>query len=123
MSSVDFIAASRRFLERRRDCETLYLDNATSFVGAKNALILNKKENEKLAEEIGFRWKFITPRSPHFGGTWETAVRSFKSHLVKTYDSCVLTLPELETVSVRIEAVPNDRPLCYRRVGSLVLRK
>jgi len=60
-----------------------------NFVRAKNELadlkrlLLSNMESVHqacLAEEID--WQFIPPRSLHFGGFWEAAVKTAKHHLL-----------------------------------------
>ena len=47
---------------------------------------------------------FIPERAPHFGGLWETAVKSIKKHIVGTV---ILTFEEMTTVLTQIEACLN----------------
>ena len=54
-------------------------------------------------------WKFIHECALHFGGLWEAAVKSTKTHL-KTPD-VKLTFEEMSTILVQIEACLNSRPL------------
>ncbi|GJQ80493.1 hypothetical protein Trydic_g5787, partial [Trypoxylus dichotomus] len=51
----------------------------------------------------GIRWHFIPPRSPHFGGLWEAAVKSVKTHLTKIIGNASLNYEELSTLLVQIE--------------------
>ena len=56
-------------------------------------------------------WKFIPERSPHFGGLWEAAVKSFKLHLKRVASNVKLTFEEMTTLLAQIEACLNSRPL------------
>ena len=56
-------------------------------------------------------WKFIPERSPHFGGLWEVAVKSFKLHLKRVASNVKLTFEEMTTLLAQIEACLNSRPL------------
>ncbi|XP_011699455.1 PREDICTED: uncharacterized protein LOC105456830 [Wasmannia auropunctata] len=56
-------------------------------------------------------WHFIPARSPHFGGIWESTVRSMKLHLKHTIRESCLTVSEMTTVLVQIEAILNSRLL------------
>jgi len=40
-------------------------------------------------------WKFIPEHSPHFGGIWESTVKSMKSHLRRVVKEVKLTFEEL----------------------------
>jgi len=120
LSTECFLNALRRFCSRRGICSDIYSDNATNFVGANRKLHDLKKmflsdtlhpEVRKLTAELGIRWHFIPPRSPHFGGLWEAAIKSVKTHLNKLLGNAILTYEELNTVLVRIEACLNSRPL------------
>ncbi|VEN58681.1 unnamed protein product [Callosobruchus maculatus] len=110
-----FIAAFRRFTSRRGFCSYIVSDNGTTFVGASKELkqFLLKQEceiSERLATD-GIKWTFIPPRSPHFGGLWEAAIKTVKHHLKRTIGETRLTFEEFYTVLTQIEACVNSRPL------------
>lgn len=56
-------------------------------------------------------WHFIPPRSPNFGGLWESAVKSMKHHFYAVTKGLMLTFEECYILLVEIEAVLNSRPL------------
>ena len=75
-------------------------------------------ESQKAQGEISLfcsvqniQWRFIPEHAPHFGGLWEAAVKSFKSHLRRVVGNVKLTFEELTTVLSQIEACLNSRPL------------
>ncbi|GFX91396.1 integrase catalytic domain-containing protein [Trichonephila clavipes] len=51
------------------------------------------------------------PRSPNFGGLWESGVKSFKTHLKRVAGNSNLTLEEFITLLTEIEVVLNLRPI------------
>lgn len=53
----------------------------------------------------------LVPRSPHFNGLAEAAVKSAKWHMRKVLHSTRLTYDEMGTVVAEIEAILNSRPL------------
>ncbi|XP_076396216.1 uncharacterized protein LOC105664283 [Megachile rotundata] len=114
------LEAIRRFCARRGKPSHIYSDNATNFVGVKNeilkirAFFLSEEnqsilKNSLLNEEIN--WHFIPPRSPHFGGLWEAAVKSFKQHLYRTVGDTMFTYEQFNTFVIEIESILNSRPL------------
>ncbi|GFX25371.1 uncharacterized protein TNCV_1423561 [Trichonephila clavipes] len=58
-------------------------------------------------------WHFIPPSSPHFGGIWESGIRSVKFHLKRVLGETILTFEELTTLLTQIEGLLNSRPLSY----------
>lgn len=119
LSSAAFIAALRRFTERRGCPQCIYCDNATNFVGSRSELSdiynLLKKEHEKLMDEFYtpnfIEWKFIPPSAPHMGGLWEAGVKSCKFHLKRVVGESLLTFEKLNTVLIQIKACLNSRPI------------
>lgn len=95
----------------------MYSDNGTNFVGADKDFQSFLKSEEFKTKMLEFstsehvRWHFIPPRSPHFGGLWESVVRSMKLHLRHTIGDAFLTVTEMMTVLIQVEAILNSRPM------------
>jgi hypothetical protein len=120
LSTPAFIAALIRFVSRRGQCNHLYSDCGTNFIGANLELQrivkdIKSKENRisinNFATEQGITFHFNPPISPHHGGLWESAIKSAKHHLYRVIGSSTLTYPEFTTLTTRIEAMMNSRPL------------
>ncbi|XP_071653643.1 uncharacterized protein [Temnothorax longispinosus] len=109
LSTDSFLAALRRFVSRRGRCSLLYSDCGTNFVGAARELeqhMCHATERERI------QWSFNPPSAPHFGGLWESNVKSFKTYLRRVVGDQTLSLEEFTTVLTQIESVLNSRPLC-----------
>lgn len=105
LSSDTFLSAFKRFISRRGPVSHMYSDNGTNFVGAKSQL-------NDLFTDHRIEWHMIPPRAPHFGGLWESNIKSIKFHLYRVIGSQLLTYEELLTVLTQIETILNSRPLC-----------
>ena len=120
LTSQAFISALRRFVSRRGKPSLIWSDNGTNFTGACRELneffqFLKQQITQQSISEFcasqAIQWKFIPERAPHFGGIWEAAVKSMKTHLKKVLGNVKLKFEELYTVLTQIEACLNSRPL------------
>lgn len=120
LTSIAFMNSFKRFVSRRGLPSDIFSDNATNFVGANNdltklcKLIENTTSCDKYNRyfsEHKINWHFIPARSPHFGGLWESAVRSVKYHLKRVLGDCHLNFEEFYTLLNQVEAILNSRPI------------
>lgn len=120
LSTEAFLAALKRLLSRRGSISNIYSDNGTQFVGANTELkklrlqLQSQMKNENVKAYLAnndIKWHFIPPRSPHFGGLWEAAVKSVKLHLTRVIGKASLTYEEMYTLLVQIEGILNSRPI------------
>ncbi|CAA9993697.1 unnamed protein product, partial [Nesidiocoris tenuis] len=120
LSTPAFIAAFRRFCDRRGNPANVYSDNGGNFVGAASELRQLKKlitdpEHRRLtaaeAAVHGTQWHFIPPRAPHFGGLWEAAVKQAKRLIYSTMKDQCLDLEAFQSLLTRVEAILNSRPI------------
>ncbi|XP_076377131.1 uncharacterized protein LOC117220354 [Megalopta genalis] len=120
LTTDSFLNCLRRFTARRGMCRVIHSDNGTNFIGARNELrdlghlLASPAHNDKVKGALAqnkIQWQLIPPRAPHFGGLWERAVRSVKTHLRRVIGEQRLTFEEMCTVLTQVEACLNSRPL------------
>lgn len=78
----------------------VYSDNGTNFVRAHKdleelrqmfLLDASQKKLYSFLSNEGINWHFMPARTPHFGGMWEAAVKSFKYHFKRIIGNTFLT--------------------------------
>lgn len=121
LSTASFMGAFKRFISRRGPVSRLYSDNGTNFIGAKRKLselheylcsTNHNMEFGKILAENRIDWTLNPPAASHFGGDWESNIKSLKVHLLRVIGDQILSFEEMSTVLAQIEAVMNSRPLC-----------
>ena len=120
MKTPAFIRCLERFISRRNCPQSLHCDNGPNFVGARRELeaFYTMLEDKNVDETVPhyllrhkIKWNHIPAASPHFGGLWESAVRSMKKHLKRIMGPIIFTYEELATITCQVEACLNSRPL------------
>ncbi|XP_066599958.1 uncharacterized protein [Prorops nasuta] len=112
-----FLAKLSRFISRRGKPAFMYSDNGLNFQGAdaelkrayQCALEAARTQTTDSLSEI--EWKFIPVATPHWGGLWESAVKSMKHHLKRSIGVFVPNFEEMTTLLTKIEACLNSRPI------------
>ena len=110
-----FLLAFRRFANRKSLPRKMLSDNASTYLAAVEDLQKLFK-SDTLKETLGCQnitWHFIPKCAPWYGGFWERLIGMTKQTVKKTLGRAFITLPQLETIVVEIEAMLNDRPLTY----------
>ena len=110
-----FLLAFRRFSSRKSLPSIMISDNASTFLAAAEDL-QKLFESETLQRELGrhnVTWRFIPKRAPWYGGFWERMVGLTKQAIKRTLGRAFVTIQQLETIVIEIEAMLNDRPLTY----------
>ena len=120
LTTEAFLACLRRFISRRGKPTLIWSDHRTNFVGAAQEIkelivFLKKKRSQDAISEFcstqNIQQKFIPEHTPHFGGLWEAAVKSMKTHLRCIVGSVKVTFVEFTTVLAQVESGLNSRPL------------
>ena len=90
-------------------------DNAKKFNASAKEVkkIVSTPEVQRYLVDKRVTWEFIAEKAPWWGGFWEWLVRSIKNCLKKTIGQSSLTVEELRTLLVEIEAILNNCPLTY----------
>lgn len=73
-----------------------------------NSTTLNEELNRR-----GTQWQFKPKRAPWYGGFWERLIGLTKTTLKKVLGRTFVSLTALQTITVEIEAILNNRPLTY----------
>jgi hypothetical protein len=94
MSTEHFILALKRMMSRRGRIRLIISDNAKTLLSNKD-----------------IQWHFITERAPWHGGFYERMVQNVKKTLKRVLGNSRLSMVELETVLIEVEAQVNSRPL------------
>lgn len=114
LSTDSFLAAFDRFVSRRGIPTEVYSDCGTNYIGAAREFkTLFNEANTRNTIQVRAQclWKFNPPAAPHFGGIWEAAIKSVKTHLKRVIGVQILTMEELTTLIIKIEGILNSRPL------------
>ena len=114
LDTDSFIKALLRFIGRRGTPELMLSDNGTNFIGATKELkgvVLDNYKITKVLSERKIRWILNPPAGPHFGGVFESLIKSAKKALGLILGNANITDEELLTASVAVEGLINSRPL------------
>ena len=110
----------RWFVARRGKPSLIWSDHGTNFVGANQELkqffeFLGQQKAQRIISKFcstqNIEWRLISEHAPHFGGLWEAALKSMKTHLKSVVATIKLTFEEFATILTQIEACLNSRPL------------
>lgn len=121
LSTDAFIACLDRFVARRGLPTDIHSDCGRNFLGARNYLKEIYELTKQIERDTGkierylacreITWHLNPPSGPHFGGLWESAVKSAKNLLKRIVGDRVLTFEELSTIFCKVESILNSRPL------------
>lgn len=95
-----FLAPLKRFVTRRDKPQLIMCDNAKTEL---HRSLHDQKFQDKSIKNInsdGIEFRFITLRTPNFGGLWKAQAKSFKGHFKKVVGTKVLRVGEMLTARV-----------------------
>ena len=110
LNTDTFSNAYRRFLSRRCQPTTIFIDNGKTFIGAseKPKRCVKRLNNNKIYKAMAATnttRKFNPPYEPLFGGIWERLIQTAKRTLLINLGSRRLSLDVFKTILVETEAI------------------
>jgi len=111
LETDSFLRCFQRFISRRGMPQLVISDNGTNFVGASNEIEEIHVNNQTVKLELSknkIEWRFNPPASPHFGGIYESLIKSMKNALYKILPGADVTDEELLTVVIQVEGILNN---------------
>ncbi|XP_067945305.1 uncharacterized protein [Watersipora subatra] len=117
MSTDAFLNALRCFMCIRGPVSTIYCDQGTNFIGARNELekqleCISQEARNKVKDDM-IKFKFNAPSASHTGGLWERSIKTVKAVLngmTQTFKGRLDT-PSLRTAFYEAMYTVNSRPL------------
>ena len=115
LTEKSFLQAFRRFT----GCKSLpyhtISDNASTYLAAADELkqLFQSPSLKDSLTRQGVEWQFIPKRVPWYGGFWERLIGLTKKAIKKTLGRAMITLTELQTLAVEVEAILNERPITH----------
>lgn len=119
LDTESFINAFIRMTARRGTPTYILSDNGTNFVGAEKEIchLVQAFDQEKIINETTrhqpIEWKFNPPSAPHFGGVFESMIKSAKKAMRAIFGDAEITDEELHTAICSAEGLLNSRPITY----------
>ena len=115
MTTDAFLRCFRCFAGRRGTPTKVISDNSRTFKAANKELA--RIQTDPVVKDyfawLRIEWCFIVEKAPWWDGFYERLIGSVKRCLKKIVGSAKLTLDELQTVVIEVEATLNSRPLTY----------
>ncbi|XP_067685504.1 uncharacterized protein [Haliotis asinina] len=120
LDADSFLNAFFRMTSRRGIPKEVLSDNGTNFVKASKELkelVQSNLDSDKVKGSLankGIIWRFNPPSAPHFGGVYESLIKSAKRAICGILAKGDLSDEELMTAFIGAEELLNSRPLTYQ---------
>ena len=110
-----FLNAFVRMTARKGWPTKMLSDNGTNFVGAEKEIreLVSQLDHDQLqhmTSSRGVTWHWNPPQGPHFGGVFESMIKSAKRAIYAVLKDADINDEELETF-IGVESLMNSRPL------------
>lgn len=109
---MHFFDAFVRMAGRKGWPQQMLSDNGTNFVGASNELkdlvsAIDQDRVQRMTSNKGVTWKWNPPDAPHFGGVFESMIKSAKRTIAAVLGDAEVNDEELETIFIGVESLLN----------------